>query len=131
MKIIEAIVAKISAIIHGVADTVHKVEENIKERIAEHFDIPPAELAARLEHLAANDPQKLNWRTSIVDFLKLLELDSSLATRKQMAAELGNDDYDGRADDNVWLHGEVFEALIKRGIPLPPADKPTALSQKI
>jgi hypothetical protein len=44
---------------------------------------------AHLEELAAKNPQKLNWRTSIVDLLKLLDIDSSLAARKELADELG------------------------------------------
>jgi hypothetical protein len=123
MSIIGKIVDKLHAIIITIREDVHAAAEAIKdkieEKIAEHHDIPPEELAAKLDHLAAADPQKLHWRTSIVDFLKLLDEDSSLATRKEMAGELGRTDYTGSAADNVWLHGEVFQAVIKRGIPLP------------
>lgn len=112
MRILNLIVDKLHSIIHGVVDAV-------KEKIAEHRDIDPADLAQKLDTLAAADPQKLQWRTSIVDFLKVLDLDSDFATRKEMASELGRADYSGSADDNVWLHGEVFQAIIKRGIPLP------------
>jgi hypothetical protein len=47
------------------------------------------DVVAQLEQRAAANPQKLNWRTSIVDLLKLLDMDSSLAARKELAAELG------------------------------------------
>ena len=47
------------------------------------------DVAAQLEQRAAANPQKLNWRTSIVDLLKLLDIDSSLAARKELATELG------------------------------------------
>ena len=82
MRILNLIVDKLHSIIHGVVDAV-------KEKIAEHRDIDPADLAQKLDTLAAADPQKLQWRTSIVDFLKVLDLDSDFATRKEMASELG------------------------------------------
>ena len=47
------------------------------------------DVVAQLEQRAAANPQKLNWRTSIVDLLKLLEIDSSFAARKELATELG------------------------------------------
>jgi 3-oxoacyl-ACP reductase-like protein len=58
----------------------------------------------------------LNWRTSIVDLMKLLDLDSSLANRIELAKELG---YTGDTNDsatmNIWLHGEVMKSLASRG----------------
>jgi uncharacterized protein DUF3597 len=74
------------------------------------------DVEAVLESLAAKDPQKLNWRTSIVDLMKLLDIDSSLANRRELAGELG---YTGSTDDtaamNVWLHKRVMEELRKNG----------------
>ena len=61
-------------------------------------------------------PQKLNWRTSIVDLMKLLDIDSSLENRRGLARELG---YTGSTEDtaamNVWLHRRVMEDLRKNG----------------
>jgi len=51
--------------------------------------IPVVDVLGKLEGLAAANPQKLNWKVSIVDLLKLLGLDSSLAARKELATELG------------------------------------------
>ena len=51
--------------------------------------IAVVDVVAKLEGLAASNPQKLNWKTSIVDLLKLLDLDSSFAARKELATELG------------------------------------------
>ncbi len=69
-----------------------------------------------LEKLAAENGQKLNWRTSIVDLMKLLELDSSLENRKELARELG---YTGSNSDsatmNVWLHKQVMRKLAENG----------------
>ncbi|ART49527.1 DUF3597 domain-containing protein [Acidovorax carolinensis] len=64
----------------------------------------------------------LNWRTSIVDLLKLLGLDSSLAARKELAGELlysGNDE-PGSAAWNIWLHKQVMRSIAANGGTLPP-----------
>jgi hypothetical protein len=78
------------------------------------------DVEAVLQDRAAKDPQKLNWRTSIVDLMKLLDIDSSLENRKQLAQELG---YTGSTDDsaamNVWLHRRVMEELRKNGGKVP------------
>lgn len=64
--------------------------------------------------------QPLNWRTSIVDLMKLLDLDSSLAARKELAQEL---DYKGDMNDsatmNVWLHRQVMNRLAANGGKVP------------
>ena len=58
----------------------------------------------------------LNWRTSIVDMMKLLELDSSLANRKELAQQLGyGGALDGSAEMNLWLHKAVMNELAKNG----------------
>ena len=54
-----------------------------------HQRIAVVDVVAQLEKLAAANPQKLNWKTSIVDLLKLLDIDSSFAARKELATELG------------------------------------------
>jgi hypothetical protein len=79
--------------------------------------IDAVDVAARLEKRAAENPQKLNWKTSIVDLLKLLDLDSSFAARKALATELGcpaelmNDS----AKMNVWLHKTVLQKIADNG----------------
>jgi hypothetical protein len=75
------------------------------------------DVVAQLEQKAAANPQKLNWRTSIVDLLKLLDIDSSLAARKELAAELGcpaNLMADS-AQMNMWLHKTVLSKLAANG----------------
>ena len=64
----------------------------------------------------------LNWRTSIVDLLKLLGLDSSLSARKELAAELGyfGNDEPGSAAWNIWLHKQVMGRIAANGGTLPP-----------
>jgi 3-oxoacyl-ACP reductase-like protein len=62
----------------------------------------------------------LNWRTSIVDLMKLLDLDSSLDNRKQLATELGyTGATDGSAEMNIWLHKAVMAELAKNGGKVP------------
>ena len=62
---------------------------------------------------------KLNWRTSIVDLMKLIGLDASYAERKELATELGRTDYEGSAEDNIWLHRQVMNKLAQNGGKLP------------
>ena len=70
--------------------------------------------------LAAKNPQKLNWRTSIVDLMKLLDLDSSLQERKDLATELGyTGAKDGSAEMNIWLHKQVMNKLAANGGKVP------------
>jgi hypothetical protein len=70
---------------------------------------------------AAKKGEKLEWRTSIVDLMKALDIDSSLAARKELAKELG---YSGDSNDsasmNVWLHKQVMAKLAANGGKLPP-----------
>ena len=75
------------------------------------------DIVAQLEQRAAANPQKLNWRTSIVDLLKLLEIDSSLAARKELATELGcpADLMADSAKMNMWLHKQVLQRLAANG----------------
>lgn len=73
-----------------------------------------------LQGLAAKNPQKLNWRTSIVDLMKLLDLDSSLQNRKELARELGyTGDMNDSATMNIWLHKQVMRQLAANGGKVP------------
>jgi hypothetical protein len=78
------------------------------------------DLAAVMEAKAASAGQTLNWRSSIVDLMKLLGLDSSLAARKELAGELG---YTGDTSDsaamNVWLHKQVMQKVAENGGQVP------------
>lgn len=71
----------------------------------------------KLEKLAAANSQKLNWKTSIVDLLKLLGIDSSLGARKELATELGcpADKMGDSAQMNMWLHKAVLKKLADNG----------------
>jgi Domain of unknown function (DUF3597) len=83
--------------------------------------IAVVDVVAQLEGWAAATPQKLNWKTSIVDLLKLLELDSSFAARKELATELGCpvDLMGDSAKMNVWLHKTVLQKIADNGGNIP------------
>ncbi len=83
--------------------------------------IPVVNVEEKLEAMAKANPQKLNWRTSIVDLLKLLDLDSSFAARKEMAAELGcpQELMGDSAQMNMWLHKTVLNKIAANGGYLP------------
>ena len=73
---------------------------------------------------AAHKGEKLEWRTSIVDLMKALDIDSSLAARKNLAKELGyTGDMNDSASMNVWLHKQVMSKLAANGGKLPPEIK--------
>jgi len=84
-------------------------------------EIPLVGVLAQLEDLAANNPQKLNWRTSIVDLLKLLDIDSSFAARKELAIELGCPAglMGDSAQMNMWLHKSVLRKIAENGGNIP------------
>ena len=79
------------------------------------------DVAAQLEQKAAASSEKLNWRTSIVDLLKLLDIDSSLAARKELATELGcpPDLMGDSAKMNMWLHKAVMAKVAANGGKVP------------
>ncbi|RZA24906.1 MAG: DUF3597 domain-containing protein [Proteobacteria bacterium] len=82
--------------------------------------MPPVDVEAVLTGLSAKNPGPANWRTSIVDLLKLLELDSDLNSRKELAKELN---YTGDTSDsatmNIWLHKQVMAKLAANGGKVP------------
>jgi len=78
------------------------------------------DVAAVLEGLAAKNPEKLDWKHSIVDLMKLVGMDSSFTARKQLAAELHyTGDPNDSASMNVWLHKEVLKKLSENGGKVP------------
>jgi len=83
--------------------------------------ITMVDVLGQLEGLAAANPQKLNWKVSIVDLLKLLGLDSSFAARKDLATELGcpAQKMGDSAQMNMWLHKTVLQKLAENGGNIP------------
>jgi hypothetical protein len=83
---------------------------------------PPqtVDVAAILNDMAKKNPEKLDWRHSIVDLMKLVGMDSSLTARKQLATELHyTGDQNDSASMNIWLHKEVLKKLSENGGKVP------------
>ena len=82
---------------------------------------PAVDVAAILNNLAAKNPEKLDWKHSIVDLMKLLGMDSSFAARKELAKDLN---YTGDTNDsatmNIWLQKQVMFKLSQNGGKVPP-----------
>ena len=82
--------------------------------------LPEVDVTTILDGLAAKAPEKLDWRKSIVDLMKLVGMDSSLAARKELARELH---YTGDTHDtatmNIWLHKQVMAKLAENGGKIP------------
>jgi hypothetical protein len=80
----------------------------------------PVDVAAILDKMASESKQKLDWKHSIVDMMKLLGMDSSLSARRELAADLN---YSGDTGDtatmNMWLHKEVMKKLAENGGKVP------------
>ncbi len=75
-----------------------------------------AEIESLLGQIASTTGSELNWQTSIVDLMKLIGLDPSLANRKELAEELGyTGEKDGSAEMNIWLHEQVMSRLAAHG----------------
>ncbi len=78
------------------------------------------DVEAVMTKLAAQNREKLDWRKSIVDLMKLLDLDSSLSARKQLAQELHyGGDMNDSASMNIWLHKQVMQKLAENGGKVP------------
>jgi Domain of unknown function (DUF3597) len=79
------------------------------------------DVAAILDKLASESKQKLDWRHSIVDLMKLVGMDSSLSARRELAADLKySGDMSDTATMNIWLHKEVMKKLAANGGKVPP-----------
>lgn len=82
--------------------------------------MPEVDVEQVLSSMASKNPEKLNWKTSIVDLMKLLGLDSSLSARKELANELHfSGDMNDSASMNVWLQQQVMSKLAANGGKVP------------
>ncbi len=81
---------------------------------------PTVDVAPILDKAVAAQKEKLEWRTSIVDLMKALNIDSSLGARKELAKELGyTGDMNNSANMNIWLHKQVMAKLAANGGKVP------------
>ncbi len=105
-------VVKPTGNVRPVGDLLGKLTAAAKPQAMEMVDV-----VSKLEKLAAANPQKLNWKTSIVDLLKLLDIDSSLTSRKELATELGCPaaKMADSAEMNMWLHKAVLRKIAENG----------------
>lgn len=85
--------------------------------------IPEVDVEAKLTAMEAEHPEDLDWRRSIVDLMKLVDMESSYGARKELALELGYSQADidskGSAEMNMWLHKEVMKRLAENGGKVP------------
>lgn len=99
--------------------------ESAPEATAEATPAPVAisevDVVSKLAELASSHAEKLNWKVSIVDLMKLLGLDSSFGARKELATELGcpADKMSDSAQMNMWLHKTVLQKLAENGGNIP------------
>ena len=130
MKLLGAVMSIFSTFLQKLGFMKDKAVEAVAGKEAAAAEAPAApesapvqvDVVAVCEELAAKNPEKLNWKTSIVDLMKLLGIDSSLANRKSLAEELGcpkeliAPDY---SQMNIWLHKAVMQKLAENGGKVP------------
>lgn len=80
---------------------------------------PMSEVDVEASLAAMPGADNLNWRSSIVDLMKLVDIDASYDNRKELANELGDADYSGSAEENITLHKQVMRALSNNGGKVP------------
>jgi Domain of unknown function (DUF3597) len=116
-SIVSAIFGGAKAASSAVADTVTAATTAVTGGAAKPQPMTREQVEAMIQKVADTSGRKdYNWKQSIVDMMKLLNLDSSLNSRKQLAQELGyTGALDGSAEMNVWLHKQVMAKLMESG----------------
>lgn len=94
-----------------------RVFESICEIVFDEESVRPLDLEARLDALAG--PMHTGWRTSLIDFFRLLGIDPSYALRRELAGEFGFARYQGRRSENILLLKAVMRELAQRGAKVP------------
>ena len=94
--------------------------EVVETVVAEAVPAEPFDVGSYLNGLSGETKEKLDWTVSIVDLMKLVGMDSSLSSRKELAKELGyGEDTADSAKMNIWLHKQVMQQIAKNGGKLP------------
>lgn len=98
----------------AMADRIAKIRAS---RAKMDTEMTMVDVMSKLEKMADENPADLNWKTSIVDLLKLLDIDSSYEARRELAVELGcpSDKMDDSAKMNTWLHKAVLIEIAENG----------------
>ena len=119
MSLFNSILEKLG-ICSAIVAEVSNVNQSVPASVSA-FVIAVVDVVTKLEGLAAASAEKLNWKVSIVDLLKLLGLDSSLTARKELATELGcpAQAMGDSAQMNTWLHKTVLQKLAQNGGNIP------------
>lgn len=101
------------------AERIAKIRADRAERRSKEVEV--VDVMAKLEKRAQDTEADLNWRTSIVDLLKLLNVESSYEARVELAKELGipDDKMDDSAEMNIWLHNTVLRKIAENGGNIP------------
>ena len=121
MGILSTIISKVFGGKNEAAAAPVPAEEVVETVIAATPAVPADfDVAGYLNELRAQSKEKLDWTVSIVDLMKLVGMDSSLAARKELAKELGyGEDMADSAKMNIWLHKQVMQQIAKHGGKLP------------
>ena len=116
-SIVSAIFGTAKAVGGAVADTVSSATTTVTGASAKPQPMTREQVEAMIQKVADTTGRKdYNWKQSIVDLMKLLNIDSSLNARKQLAQELGyTGALDGSAEMNIWLHKQVMAKLMESG----------------
>lgn len=116
----------VSAIFHHSASAAPAGAPGSQSKPPSTAATPPApqgatvDVAATMNKLASQSKEKLDWQRSIVDLMKLLNLDSSITARKRLAQELHyTGDMNDSAAMNIWLHKQVMIKLAENGGQVP------------
>ena len=102
-----------NAIFGGEAKAQEPAALPMDDKPAPRAAITEVDVAQRLDNVPGSD--KLNWRSSIVDLMKLVGIDASYDNRKELAGELGITGYGGSAEDNIALHKRVMSEIAANG----------------
>jgi len=107
--------------VSGAGNVARPATAKVDAAAAKPVAMEMVDVVSKLEGLAKANPAKLNWKTSIVDLLKLLDLESSLEARKELATELGcpANLMGDSAKINTWLHKEVLRKIAANGGNIP------------
>lgn len=116
----EVAVQQQAAVDAGMAAANKVIADALAQKEAAAAAQSQVDVAAVLDAAVAKSGQKLNWKTSIVDLMKALDMDSSLSARKALADELGyTGDKSDSATMNIWLHKQVLAKLAANGGKVP------------
>ncbi len=117
---VKPVTADVSATPATAAGDATPVQDKAQDKAAGGTAGAAVDVAAIMDAAVKKNGQKLDWRRSIVDTMKALDLDSSLAARKELADELGyTGDKNDSATMNVWLHKALMKALAENGGKVP------------